>query len=154
MIRSAKIDVITDYPEQMPDEVRRAEAHLASLAEDPRSRVSGPRMGLAVATADPAWNAVESYAAWSINADLTGEDGEELVTFHDCGYSVVASLTDDEVAVLRQRLAEVGPVTLLSGIHARRRLEKGGSTTRKADSTTSPYACMVRPPGRPAVAAP
>jgi hypothetical protein len=47
-----------------------------------------------------------------------------LATFHDCGYSVVAALNDDEVAALRARLAPIAPVNLLSDIHHRRRLEK------------------------------
>ncbi|MBO1753190.1 hypothetical protein J4G33_15390 [Actinotalea sp. BY-33] len=124
VIRSARIDVFTDSPEKMPDDVRRAEAHLAAAGRDRKRRGSDGRMGLVVRRGDPEWSAVESYAAWSINAELTGADDQDLATFHDCGYSVVAALTDDEVAALRLRLAPIAPVNLLSDIHDRRRSEK------------------------------
>lgn len=81
-------------------------------------------MALQVNTDDPEWSAVENYAAWSINADLAGPNGENLATFHDCGYSVVAALTGEEVASLRTRLGPIAPVSLLRDLHDRRRSEK------------------------------
>lgn len=132
VIRSAKIDVFTDFPEQMPEDVRRAEAQLVAIAEGRKKRGSDGRMGLVVTTGDPGWSAVESYAAWSINADLTGADEEDLATFHDCGHSVVAALRDDEVAALRARLAPIASVHLLSDIHDRRRSEKRAARRSRA----------------------
>ncbi|WP_298457643.1 hypothetical protein [uncultured Cellulomonas sp.] len=124
VIRSAQIDVFTDHPEHMQEDVRRAEAQLVAEAERRKKRGSDGRLGLVVSTGDLEWSAVESYAGWSINVDLTGADGEDLATFHDCGYSVVAELTDDEAVVLRARLAAIAPVNLLSDIHGRGRTEK------------------------------
>lgn len=81
-------------------------------------------MDVVVSVGDSEWKAVETFASWSINVDLNGADGEHLATFHDCGYSVVAALTDEEVTALKQRLGARAPVALLSEIHERRRLEK------------------------------
>lgn len=124
VVRSAQIDVFTDFPDQMPVNVRRAEAQLVAAAKGRKRRGPDGRMALLVNTDDPEWSAVETYAAWSINADLDGPNGEDLATFHDCGYSVVAALTDEEVASLRARLEPIAPVSLLSDVHDRRRAEK------------------------------
>lgn len=72
--------MFTDPLEQMPEDVRRAEAQLAAVAKNRKRRGSDGRMGLVVKRGDPAWSAVENYAAWSINAELTGADDEDLAT--------------------------------------------------------------------------
>lgn len=58
--------------------------------------------------------ALETYAAWSINVEFEGVDGQHLGTFHDCGYLIVVDLEDDEVDAVRARLSDVAPVAQLA----------------------------------------
>ena len=158
VIRSAQVDVITDFPEQMPEDVRRAEAELAAVAEDRERRGRGGRMGLVVNTGDPEWSAVASYAGWSIDANLTGADGEDLATFHDCGHSVVAALTEDEVVELRTSLAPIAPVNCsvtFTVVGVRRSGQHGnpvcapGSSAERADSVGERQVrCAIMPLSR------
>ena len=95
VVCSAQIDVFTDFPRQMPEDVRRAEAQLVAAAKCRKRGGSDGRMGPLVNADDPEWSAVESHAAWwSINADLAGPVGEDLTTFYDCWFFVVAVLTE------------------------------------------------------------
>lgn len=121
VIVAAHVDVHTDHASEMPDAVRRAEDQLAAVGQRRRKRFGDDRMDVVVTMRDPEWLAVETYASWSINVELEGADGQHLVTFHDCGYSIIADLDDDEVDAVRARLSGVAPVVLLAEIHARRR---------------------------------
>lgn len=121
VIVAAHVDVHTDYSSEMPDAVRRAEDQLAAVGQRRRKRFGDNRMDVVVTRRDPEWLAVETYASWSINVELEGVDGQHLGTFHDCGYSIVADLDDDEVDAVRTRLSGVAPVVPLAEIRARRR---------------------------------
>lgn len=81
-------------------------------------------MGVVVTIDEPAWEALEIYASWSINVDLWGEGDTDLGTFHDCGYSIVLELTDAEADAVRARLEGVAPVAPLADVDARRRAER------------------------------
>ncbi len=116
----ASLDVITDFPDLMPEHVRDAEHVLLrlALADHPDSQ----RLDLPAAAAQ--WPAFKTYAPWSIDVDLHGQDGLLLGGFHDCGYSVTALLTDEEAAWLQERVQSVAAVRLLEQIHTRRRHER------------------------------
>ena len=47
-----------------------------------------------------------------------------FATFHDCGYSVVVDLSDEDASAIRSRLSPIAPVLPLSVVHARRRAER------------------------------
>ena len=121
VIVAAHVDVHTDYSSEMPDAVRRAEDQLAAVGQRRRRRFGDDRMDVVVTRRDPEWLAVETYASWSINVELEGVDGRHLGTFHDCGYSIVVDLNDDEVDSMRARLSGVAGVVLLTDMRSRRR---------------------------------
>lgn len=124
-LHSASLDVISDFPDLMPDDVRAAEATLLLLArrEQQHTRLDLP------ATAS-AWPAFKTYASWSIDVDLYGQDGTLLGGFHDCGYSITAELTDSEAHELQQRIQPVSAVRPPAEIHAKHRSER--SARRRA----------------------
>lgn len=112
---AAHVDVYSDYDDAMPELVRRAERELAAVGRQrrPRFGASDVLMDVVVAKRDPAWSAFVTYSSWSINVELEGAESEWLGTLHDCGYSVVASLTADEADAVRARLTGVAPLTPL-----------------------------------------
>jgi hypothetical protein len=117
-VRSASVEPRSNASVRLPEEVQIAERRLKAIAEH-----QGHEFALVDAD-DPAWRAVEVYAAWALNAELLGDDGEELASFHDCGYSVVADLTGDEAVELRGRIAPIADLTELNVVHERRREAK------------------------------
>jgi hypothetical protein len=125
VIAAAHVDVYSDYRDEMPEAVRRAEEELAEAGRRRRRRSGNERIDVVVNSHDSEWSALEVCASWSINVDLEDMDGRDLGTFHDCGYSIVASLDDEEVGALRARASEVAPVVPLEGVHARRRQARG-----------------------------
>lgn len=122
VLHSTSLDVITDFPDEMPDHVREAETALRLVA---RQEQQDSRLDLTAT--DSAWPAFQTYASWSIDVDLHAQDGTLLGGFHDCGYSITAELTDDEARDLQERIRSISPVRPLGEIHARRRDERRAS---------------------------
>ncbi len=75
-------------------------------------------------TDDEQWNALRVYGAWSIHVELfaTPERGRGFPSLHDCGTSVDADLTADEVAELSTRLAGAVEVVTFAEAEQRHRL--------------------------------
>lgn len=77
---------------------------------------------------DSSRNTFLMFAPWSIQAELADDTGTVLASIHDGGTAVVPRLTDDEAALLRQRLGEAGfpEIEVVAGDDwdTRRRLEK------------------------------
>jgi len=124
VLRRVRVDAVSDYADEMPPSVAEAEAVLRALARRQRPHDRDPVTAVEVTPADAEWAAMERYAAWSIDVDLLGEDEQGVGSLHDCGWSVTAALTDNEVALLRERVGAKAPVTLLAAVHERRRQQK------------------------------
>lgn len=112
VVARAVIDAYSDYRAEMPPDVAAVEARLRDMGSHPGHR--DPGMGVEVALDEDGWQLVRTYASWSINVELCDDTGGELGTFHDCGHSITAELTDDEAAALRKRLAGIAPLAPLS----------------------------------------
>ncbi len=112
VVARAVIDAYSDYRAEMPPDVASVEARLRDMGRQPGH--GDPGMGVEVALDEDGWQLVRTYASWSIHVELRDDIGGDLGTFHDCGYSVTAELTDDEAAALRRRLAGIAPLTPLS----------------------------------------
>lgn len=119
VLHSASLDVLTDFADLMPDHVREAEAALRLIAGQEQQHTR-----LDLTDTASAWPAFQTYASWSIDVDLHAQDGTLLGSFHDCGYSITAELTDDEARDLQQRIRSISPVRPLAEIHAQRRNER------------------------------
>ncbi len=125
---SAVVDAYSDHADK-PSAAAQAEIQLRQRGA---KRESGdPGMAVEIELDEEGWDLVLAYAPWSINVELIGIDGSDLATLHDCGRSVVADLTDEEAATLRQRLAEVSAVTSLGEHRERRRQARRRSSRRR-----------------------
>lgn len=129
VLHLALVDAVSDYPDRMPDAVRRAETVLREVGARQDARGRDAVMAIEVAATDPEWEAVEAYAAWSINVDLIGAEDIRLGTLHDCGVSITADLTDSEAAELRARLPQV-PLVLLAELKQARINERNARRRR------------------------
>jgi hypothetical protein len=131
-VRLVVVDAYTDYADELTAEARQAEAWLRRRGEHQgrrpwrrRTWPADPGMGIEVDPADDQhWYALSAYAPWSINVDLYGPDNEDLGGFYDSGYSIVATLTETEVAEISPTLADIGALVLLKEVHARRKQER------------------------------
>ena len=105
----ALIDAFSDYE---PDgSALEAQTWLRELSR--RKTRRGIGMGIELdPTDEDHWWAFASYAAWSIHAALfVGRWYGHLATFHDCGYSITAALTDVERSQLTAALSDLGTWT-------------------------------------------
>lgn len=120
VLREVSLDALSDFPDQLPAEVRRAEQALLTRAR--QTRPDNIRLDLTVD--DPAWSDFQTYAAWSIDVDLIAYTGAALGGFHDSAQAVVVDLTDPEAEQLASRLAGTATVLPLRAWRQQRRQEQ------------------------------
>jgi hypothetical protein len=73
--------------------------------------------------------ALRAFAPWSIHVTLEDADGHEVGSFHDCGFIVSFSATDEEAARVAQALRGIAPV-VAAGVRPAARLSRSGTPTR------------------------
>jgi hypothetical protein len=99
----ARIDTYSDFHEQMPADIRAAQAWLRERglgADNDR-----PGESVAVARTEPiGWAIVEAYAPWSTRTTLHDATGVNRATIEDGGHAVTVDLTTHEVAALHELL--------------------------------------------------
>lgn len=121
--RGGDLDAYSDFRDELPAGAAAAEHWLRD-----RERALGhrdPGMGIELDLSDlEHWTVLTSYAPWSINVEPVGEANLDLGGFHDCGYSIVATLTASEAHQLMDTLTGIAPVLPLEEFHARRRAER------------------------------
>ncbi len=121
----ALVDAVGSWT-NVPPEAHVAEAWLRwhERQQYPLAKGEGVMGILIDPTDDEQWNALRVYAAWSIHVALfaTTERGLGFATLHDCGTSVGADLTPDEVADLSTRLDGAVEIVTFAEAEERRRL--------------------------------
>lgn len=123
-LKTAHVDAYSDYDSSaMPDDVRVAEAALRKIGATQHRR--DPHMGIELDLANPAHvNLLDTYAPWSINVDLYGDDDEDLGTFHDGAASIHFRAPPLQAAKIAERLTDVGPIVSLEVHDERRRQQR------------------------------
>jgi hypothetical protein len=122
----ATVDAYSDYDDEMTPAAREAQRKLFAMGKEQGLR--DPGMGVNLDLRDPtAWAVLRAFAPWSINVDLWDAASNNFATFHDCGYSVVVDLSDEDASAIRSRLSPIAPVLPLGVVHARRRGERRAS---------------------------
>jgi hypothetical protein len=122
-LASATVDAYSDYDDKLTPAAREAQHTLFAMGKEQGLR--DPGMGVNLDLGDPtAWAVLRAFAPWSINVDLWDAESNNFATFHDCGYSVVVDLSDEDASAIRSRLSPIAPVLPLSVVHARRRAER------------------------------
>jgi hypothetical protein len=102
-IAVARIDAFSDFHERMPEDIQIVEAWLRELSA--RQTPRGTGIGVEIRPTDsPGWDFLRAYTPWSIHAEVFDAAMKNVVTFHDCGYSIIASLSDAEARDLRASL--------------------------------------------------
>jgi len=111
-LTKVRIDAHSDYRDELPPEVARAQRWLRDVG---RARGHGDSgMDIEVDPADDSnWDVLRIYASWSINVELLTDRNRQIAQLHDCGYSVTAELTVDEVVQVTRKLADIAAVVPL-----------------------------------------
>ncbi len=121
----ALVDAVGSWT-NVPPEAHVAEAWLRwhERQQYPLAKGEGVMGILIDPTDDEQWNALRVYGAWSIHVELFAavEDRCGFATLHDCGTSVEADLTPDEVAELSTRLAGAVEIVTFAEFQERERL--------------------------------
>ena len=123
------IDAYSDYTDELPATVAQAQGW---LLEKGRARGSGdPGMAIELDPADDrSWDVLRTYTSWSIHVELATEANQVIASLHDCGYSVTAELTADEVVEVSRKLADIAPLVPLHEVRERDKAES--ATAREA----------------------
>ena len=119
------IDAYSDYEDELGPQERRAQEDLRAVGTA-RSGRGDPFMGIELDLDDPVHRALAAaYAAWSINTDLRSDDHvRDVGCFHDSSLSITLRLTDDEAAVIRDRVGHLGGLELLRDLDQERRARR------------------------------
>jgi len=97
------VDAYTDYPTQMPDDIRAAELWLRDRGL--RGSQGDPAAGIEIEPADEiGWSIARAYAPWSIHVALFDAAGNNLATIEDGGHAIVVTLTETEAEALSARI--------------------------------------------------
>jgi hypothetical protein len=119
-VSSATVDAYSDYDEAMTPSAREAQSQLLATGKAQGRR--DPGMGVNLDLDEPtAWEMLRTFAPWSINVDLWDAESNSVATFHDCGYSTVVELSQEDASALGSQLSSIAPVLPLSIVEARRR---------------------------------
>jgi hypothetical protein len=102
-IEVAYVDAFSDFHDSMPDDIKAVEGWLRELSA--HQTQSGDGMAVKVQPTDsPGWDFVRAYTPWSIHVEAFDTAMKNVVTFHDCGVSIIAFLSTTEAAALAAAL--------------------------------------------------
>ena len=122
-IAVAHIDAFSDFQERMPEDIKVVESWLRDLSARQTRRGTG--MGIEIRPTDsPGWDFLRAYTPWSIHTQVFDAEMAAVATFHDCGYSIIAVLSDAEAHDLRSVLPVGHEIEPLTQVHERRREDK------------------------------
>jgi hypothetical protein len=112
-VETARIDAYSDYTEQMPDDIRAAQAWLRDRGlrrddRDPGESISIHR------NEDVGWSIAQAYALWSTRVTLHDSVGAILASLDDGARAITAELTDYQLDALREQIADRATITPVS----------------------------------------
>lgn len=112
-VKTLRVDAYSDYTDQMPDDIRRAQEWLRSRG---LARGDGdPGMGIVIERSDEiGWAITRAYAPWSIRTTLVDARGVNVASLEDGGHSVTVHLAGADAAALGNVIGPDHVLVLLS----------------------------------------
>jgi hypothetical protein len=102
-IEVAYVDAFSDFHGDMPQDIKTVERWLRDLSA--HQSASGDGMAVKIQPTDsPGWEFLRAYTPWSIHVEVFDTAMKNVVTFHDCGVSIIAFLSETEASDLAAAL--------------------------------------------------
>lgn len=146
-LKTAHVDAYTDFDSaEVPEDVRAAESALRKIGAAQHRR--DPHMGIELDLPNPEHaSLLGTYAPWSINVDLYGDDDEYLGSFHDGATSIHFRAGPRQAVEIAGRLTDVGAV-ISEDLHNERRRQLRHSRSAVQHHRSAPENSSEAAPGQ------
>jgi hypothetical protein len=112
-IETVRIDAYSDYVDQMPEDIRRAEAWLRARGLLGADRDPGAAIQIG-RDDDVGWEIARAYALWSTHVRLLDGTGTTIASLDDGAHAVTVELSDVEREALTDAVGAAATVAAVS----------------------------------------